>query len=135
MTTNIDNRTCGIHGDNTSSGRCASCDAAVAAVKVGDFFRCSWGYDQTNIDFYEVLSRTRWTVKVRQVDTAVVSDHGSAVKVAPVPGSVHRWNGEVMTKRLQLTYNGQVKFKVASYANAYLWDLVPAYETAPGWGH
>lgn len=25
-------------------------------VKVGDVFRCSWGYDQTNIDYYEVLS-------------------------------------------------------------------------------
>jgi hypothetical protein len=25
-------------------------------VVVGDVFRCSWGYDQTNIDYYEVIS-------------------------------------------------------------------------------
>lgn len=136
MTAGLSDRsTCGIHGEPTGSGRCAACDAAIAAVKVGDFFRCSWGYDQTNTDFYEVISRTRWTVKVRQVMTSMVEDRGSSVKVAPIPGSVHARNGELLTKRLRLTYNGVPAFKVASYADAYLWDCTPAYETAPGWGH
>lgn len=105
-------------------------------VQVGDFFRSSWGYDQTNVDFYEVLkvSASGKSVKVRQVQAGVVSDEGSSERVAPIPGSVHPWHGEVMTKRLSY-WNGQPKFRVASYANAYLWDCKPAYQTAAGWGH
>lgn len=108
-----------------------------APVKVGDFFECSWGYDQTNVDFYEVLSITPSgkSVKVRRVQTSTVSENGSSTHVAPLAGTVHPYHPEVMTKRLRpSSYHGW-SFFVASYADAYLWDLKPAYETAQGWGH
>lgn len=106
-------------------------------IERGDFFRCSWGYDQTNTDFYEVLevSASGKTIKVRQVDTAVVSESGPSTRVAPVAGSAHRWNPEVLVKHPRRGFQGEWGFKVTSYSTARLWDGVPAYETAQGWGH
>ena len=44
----------------------ATAEASPATVEVGSFFECSWGYDQTNVDFYKVveISPSGKTVKV-----------------------------------------------------------------------
>ena len=36
-------------------------------IKVGEIFYNSWGYDQTNIDFYQVVSVTEKTVSIRAI--------------------------------------------------------------------
>jgi hypothetical protein len=62
--------------------------SAEATVKVGDIFYCSWGYDQTNIDFYQVveLSASGKTAKLREIGKTFVNptggpiEHVSAVK-------------------------------------------------------
>jgi len=36
-------------------------------VKVGDVFRSSWGYDQTNIDYYEVIAVTGKTATICEI--------------------------------------------------------------------
>ena len=36
-------------------------------VKVGDVFRSSWGYDQTNIDYYQVIAVTGKTATLSQI--------------------------------------------------------------------
>jgi hypothetical protein len=114
-------------------------ETAPTPVKVGDFFYSSWGYDQTNVDFYEVLSLSASgkTAKVRQVATFAVSEtaNGSSVRVAPIPGSVHPYETKTLTKRIKAGYQGRPSFYVASYATAYLWDCTPKHETGTGWGH
>jgi hypothetical protein len=40
---------------------------AVNPYKVGDIFRSSWGYDQTNINFYQAIKVTTKTVTVREI--------------------------------------------------------------------
>ena len=45
----------------------ASTPALSDLVKVGDFFVWSWGYDQANIDYFQVVSMTKASVKVREV--------------------------------------------------------------------
>ncbi len=55
---------------------------SVAALKVGDIFYTSWGYDQTNIDFFKIvkISGKRITVKeLRQSTTATGFDCGDCV--------------------------------------------------------
>lgn len=41
--------------------------------KVGDIFHHSWGYDQTNCDFYQVVALTRATVSLHRIATETVS--------------------------------------------------------------
>ena len=44
-------------------------------VKVGDIFSASWGWEQTNVDFFQVVALACETsVRVRQVDLPLLSD-------------------------------------------------------------
>jgi hypothetical protein len=36
-------------------------------IKAGDIFYNSWGYDQTNIDFYQVVATTAKTISLRKI--------------------------------------------------------------------
>lgn len=40
-------------------------------IKVGDIFYHSWGYEQTNIDFYQVIAVTAKTVSIREIKDVV----------------------------------------------------------------
>lgn len=42
-------------------------EIAVAGVKVGDIFYTSWGYDQTNVDFYQVVKISGLKIQVREI--------------------------------------------------------------------
>ncbi|WP_434523838.1 hypothetical protein [Photorhabdus asymbiotica] len=43
-------------------------------VSVGDIFRSFWGYEQTNVTFYQVVSTLgKKTVVVRQIDSEITN--------------------------------------------------------------
>lgn len=43
-------------------------------IKVGDLFSCSWGYEQTNVDFFQVIALVgSKSVRVRQVAPKMVN--------------------------------------------------------------
>ena len=53
--------------------------------EIGDIFYTSWGYDQTNVSFFQVVSRTRKTVTVRKVAKEYVESTGKdSANVVPV---------------------------------------------------
>jgi len=91
--------------------------AALAAnVKVGDIFVNSWGWEQTNIDYFQVVAKpTAKTVIVREIALERVEGteqpHGMACDVRPVP---NEFIGEEMKKRID-NYGG---FKVNSFSSA-----------------
>lgn len=96
--------------------------------KVGDILDSSWGYDQTNIDFYEVIEVSEKTIVVRKIGSRVVeSKAGGADYVAAQPG---KYIGE--PKRVTPRVGGYVTIDGHS---ASKWDGRPRYETAMGWGH
>ena len=49
--------------------------AALESVKVGDIYVASWGWEQTNIDAYQVVAKKGATVTLREI--AVASVEGS----------------------------------------------------------
>ena len=121
---------------------------------IGDIFRCSWGYDQTNVDYYEVVSvsASRKTVHVLKVGAKFVSQGGPAGnRVRPVAGSyLEEWVREPTEddpfasvkkvpaparKLIQVGYQGQPYIKAYSFANAYLWEGTDDYETDIMFGH
>lgn len=68
----------------------------IASVKVGDVFYMSWGYGQTNVDFFQVVSRTGNSVRVRQVAPAIIQEDPGmmcADRVYKIPQ-----NGEMLPK-------------------------------------
>ena len=108
----------------------AKLDKAKAAesVKVGDIFSSSWGYDQTNVDFYKCVAKRGQMIDVVKVGhTLDHCERGSDYVVPDVDCPL----GGKMTKRIN-QYGG---FRVESYANAYPFDGKPEYQTAAGYGH
>lgn len=109
------------------------------AVKVGDFFSASWGYDQTNVTWFKVvgLSASGKSVKVQEWQG------GGTPGSEPV--SRREWNDDfteqtygpapVQTKRLRVGGYKGASFHWKSFANAYLWDGSEQYVTPAGFGH
>lgn len=101
-------------------------------LKDGDILYSSWGYDQTNINFYEVVGVVGKQVLIREVESKAVRHERGADYVVPVPG---RYTGAVLKKIPQKGYRDQAYVKVTTSQNAYPWDGKPKYETAGGFGH
>jgi len=127
-----------------------------SAVKVGDVFVHSYGYDQTNVEFFEVVSvsASGKTAYLGEVKAVRVDDGGSAAheRVVAATGpdrfaedtrcvkcsNYHRASeryshdySDVYTMRVS---TGQVK--VTPYgSHAYPWDGEPEYQTGAGFGH
>jgi len=105
------------------------------SIAVGDIFFASWGYDQTNVDFYEVVEVKRSTVVIRKVAKNYLASQSSASRDAVKPAR-RAFVGAPMQKRVLKTYRGEPMLNVLDFAYAYLWDGVTAlHETASGYGH
>ena len=66
-------------------------------IKIGDIFTYSWGYEQTNIDFFQVVSTTAKTISIRKIKAGVsdyeqqyMSGHKVAIKNAFVSDEIIR---------------------------------------------
>lgn len=102
-----------------------------ADVAVGDIFEASWGYDQTNIDYYQV---TRVigpvTIEVRKIGAVRWETGLDQGRCVPAPDN---FIGSPMRKRVQ-SYNGEASIRIASYCYAYrmkpVVDGVPAYASS-----
>lgn len=143
----------------TRKSRPAAPSPAEVGVEIGDFFVSSWGYDQTNVDFYKVVGLTPKGVKVQKWTSAVVDDNGPTTHVVPggaprtytdysdAPEGADYWDRQaaakeveapIQTKRLSAYGEGEyrrVYFTVNSYSSASKWDGKPEYATGFGFGH
>lgn len=105
-------------------------------VKVGDVFVDSWGYDQTNVDAYQVVRMTPTMVYAGRIGTKIVNG-----RRLPLRDS---FLGDSLIRRKVTFYNPwgadqtSVWFNTSSFSAAYLWDGEETYyETyaAGGAGH
>lgn len=97
--------------------------------KEGSILYSSWGYDQTNVNFYEVIDTTAKTISVKEIKQKVISDKGPSVSVVGLPGKFI--DSKVYKRRVQP--NGSIK--IDSSERAYLWDGSPLHQTGFGYGH
>lgn len=87
----------------------------------GDVLVSSWGYDQTNVDFFEVLCvNSARTVTVCQIKSRIIGDR----QCVPCVG---QYIGEPMRKRL--TRRNSIKIQ---HLYAHQWDGMPCYFTTNG---
>lgn len=102
-------------------------------ISVGDIFYSSWGYDQTNIDYYEIVDVRGKQVIVREIETQTMGpDDGPQVKVTPAKG---RYKGKAMRRKPRKGYKGQPSIKISDVQTAYPWDGKPKYQTGWAYGH
>lgn len=96
-------------------------------IKVGDIYYTSYGYDQTNVNFYEVVQVGEKSVVVREIGSETVDEDRNITHVVAKPGKPVR-----APQRVIPSPSGG--FKVDGHY-ASKWGGEPVYETAIGWGH
>jgi hypothetical protein len=74
-------------------------------IHVGDLFYASWGYDQTNIDFYEVVRVTKAKAELRPIRSDLRGTGRGTQYVAPLPGSYR--DGDVLIQTGNCTPYGK----------------------------
>jgi len=122
--------------------------------QVGDILVASWGYEQTNIDFYRVVGLTPSgkSVRIVQLGLEVVERSTGSERVVPylhglwlhvdynayVP-AVRRESEPTTSLVRWYDFHDGREWCVgvpAGYKNtARLWDGRPVHQTAAGWGH
>lgn len=91
-------------------------------VKIGSIYRRSWGYDQTNVDYFQVVALKAKTVVVREIEYAEVpgsNQGGMSCKVVPVKD---RFNNSKLPRSVRVSEDGS-RITVGSKKWA---SLVPA---------
>ena len=95
----------------------------ITKVKVGDIFHCSWGYDMTINDYYQVVDLTPSgkSVRVRKLSKERVQS-GEYFQGREMPIKDDFATDNILTKRLGIDYAGRPDIKITSYSWARLWD-------------
>lgn len=113
----------------------------------GTLFACSWGYDQTNVDYYVVLSATpkmAYIARIKQGDVEYIGREVAAGRGHKLPnGTLERLgrfkihdaaiDGRDALRDIESRY--ALWFAPYSFANAYWWRGEELYSTPFGQGH
>lgn len=88
--------------------------------KAGDLFYSSWGYEQTNIDFYQVVRViSDKTIEVRPCNAIRVYDQSMAGRVKADKGNL---GGDAKKHRVSYDREGNPSFRVTSFSSAWPTD-------------
>lgn len=93
-------------------------------IKVGDIFYSSWGYDQTNVDFYQVMQLVgKCTLLLKELNQERVEIHGYlSGQTMPIKDSF-MYIGEVLKKRVKINcFTGKPTIKICDSSYAHAWD-------------
>lgn len=97
-------------------------------LKVGDILYTSWGYEQTNIDFYQVTEIVgKNSIKLRQIDSKDVGNnqgHSMSATCVAVKDSFKPNEKEIL-KRVSPSYRNEPYVNLSSFESAYVWDGQP----------
>lgn len=98
-------------------------------VRIGDIFHTCWVYEQTNVEFYQVVSlHGTKTAGLREIASQIVKDTGwCSADVRPVPDKFIR--DEVHKRRVRVRGSGYDSVSVRFN------DVTNAYRTSPDKAH
>lgn len=92
-------------------------------IEIGSIFCSSWGYEQTNVDYFQVVGKKgKSTILVREIASEIVKEnHNFSGEVIPVKDAFLK-DSEIMEKRINcFGYRDgkpSIVFSVNSFANA-----------------
>ncbi|MBV6855900.1 hypothetical protein KWH45_21040 [Xanthomonas campestris pv. mirabilis] len=93
---------------------------ATHTLQIGDVLVSSWGYEQTNVDFYEVTAVKGKIVEMRPLKKITTSNDGQWTgKATPIPGAFD--DGAILCKRP----DGQNNVSLNSFSTARPWNGCP----------
>lgn len=95
-------------------------------ITPGMIFYSSWGYEQTNVSFYQVVKLSgKTSVVVREIsETRCTKDNFDFY--GHVMPNRDQFIGDEMRKRINIDFD-EPSIKISDYERAYLWDNQPKY--------
>lgn len=91
---------------------------------IGTILYSSWGYDQTNVDWYQVVKLSgKQSVTLRKIRSVETDDSPTAMTGKCTPAPDHFMGPDIRRRWKSSSYGDFIKIK--SYAYAYLWDGEP----------
>jgi hypothetical protein len=94
------------------------------AIKPGDVWASSWGYDQTNVDFYRVIRTTKTMVVLEAIAKTVREDKKLAMQGTAMP-VLDSGTGREDCRRKVHSYDGSPVIEINSFICASPWDGSP----------
>lgn len=98
----------------------------VNPFKVGDILYDSWGYDQTNIDFFQVVEIGPKSVKIRPIRQKFSGDCGFMSEY--VSASPDQFTGDAQMKVLQASRDGRAYIS-SRHGSISKWDGQKVYQS------
>jgi putative cell wall-binding protein len=99
--------------------------------KIGDIVVNTWGYEQTNVDFFQVIKITNRSIMVKAIRQSVVDgsiySHGMACEVVPSPNNFIN-NNDKPSYTLRVYENGRLS-SPESYYYMKKWSGNPQYKS------
>ena len=95
---------------------------AHSVFSVGDILSASWGYDQTQVEFYEVTGLTRQTITIQEIGQRTVKSTGSMSEMVTANP---RYRGGISTHRVT-----SESVKLNSYKFANKWSGHPMHQSS-----
>lgn len=100
------------------------------AMEVGTILVSQWGYEQTNVDFYEVVKAAKTMVTVRPIAMESKPEGWCQSTCMPVQG---KYTGEAFRKKVKnfsASNDPARSFIELDFGNAYIWSGEPAHATS-----
>lgn len=88
--------------------------------KVGGILVCSWGYEQTNINFYQIISRKNDFIILQEIGKTITDNQYDRGHCVANPSNLI---GEPMRKKI----TKYASIKLSSFETARPWDGKPEY--------
>lgn len=101
--------------------------AWVNPYKVGDLFKTCWGYDQTNVEYFEAVAVKGKYVTVREIAQARVEYAWAQGRCVPLPG---QYKGEPLRRLAQENGIKIDDVRRASFVKPTVVAGVPTYDAA-----
>lgn len=88
--------------------------------KVGDILHSSWGYDQTNVEFFQVVEVGARSITIREISASCVETGFMSGTVTAQPD---KFIGEPIRRTIQIgvSYDGKVHHSVCSPIHGHLY--------------
>lgn len=102
------------------------------SVHVGDLFYDSWGYDQTNVDFYQVVAlKGKMTAVIREIRGDCLPQGDMHGDVRPVRDAFA--SEETYERRTSAGYDGRARIGSPRFTGRHIWptddDTLHDYST------
>lgn len=103
-----------------------------STIEIGAILVSRWGYEQTNICFYQVIKLSGQYAYLQPLNNKYLPKDSEYTDLA-VPAN--QKDVLAFRRKVRNTSYGYQCIGITSYENAYLWDGTPQRETDARYGH